>query len=116
MGLLEVLQELGMDEDELLCRFSQSRPLIEKFMRKFAEAPTCHSLAEAVTAGDGDAAFYASHTLKGVSANLGFSRLFSLTSQMAEHLRSGDSSQMQQNFNAVAHEYSRIAQRLSKLT
>ena len=67
-----------------------SRQLVEKFARKFPEDPSYAELIDAVVAGDRDTAFRAAHTLKGVAANLSFSRLCASARQLTELLRPTD--------------------------
>ena len=67
-----------------------SRQLVEKFARKFPEDPSYAELIDAVVAGDRDTAFRAAHTLKGVAANLSFSRLCASAGQLTELLRHAD--------------------------
>lgn len=64
--------------------------LVEKFSRKFLDDPSYAELIAAAAAGDRDTAFRAAHTLKGVAANLSFSRLCASADQLTELLRHAD--------------------------
>lgn len=61
--------------------------LIEKFLHKFINDSTYNNLCDAFIKKDADAAFLASHTLKGVSMNLGFTSLEKTTNKLTEQLR-----------------------------
>lgn len=61
--------------------------LIERFILKFPDDPSMSALNEMAEAGDNAAAFRAVHTLKGVAANLAFTKLFQDASNLTEQLR-----------------------------
>lgn len=58
-----------------------------KFVRKYVNDPTCAQLDEAVEAKDWETAFRAAHTLKGVSQNLGFDKLYQVSAALTEAMR-----------------------------
>lgn len=64
-----------------------SPALIEKFVGRFLEDQSFEALCAALEAGNRPEAFRAAHTLKGVCANLGFSRLLSSSERLTEELR-----------------------------
>lgn len=64
-----------------------SEKLMERFILKFPNDPSMDALNEMVAAGDNKGAFRAVHTLKGVAANLGFTRLYQDASNLTEQLR-----------------------------
>ena len=61
--------------------------LIKKFITKFLNDDSFSRLCQAVADGQRETAFQCAHTLKGVSANLGFQRLLRSVSQLTELLR-----------------------------
>lgn len=65
-----------------------SLKLIEKFLGKFLEDQSFETLRVQIERGDREEAFRAAHTLKGICANLGFTKLLDATSRLTEELRS----------------------------
>ena len=61
--------------------------LVRKFIVKFLDDDSYSNLCLAMQNGQREEAFRAAHTLKGVSANLGFSRLLASAGALAELLR-----------------------------
>lgn len=64
-----------------------SPALVERFIGKFLDDGSFSELTSAMAAGQTEASFRAAHTLKGVSANLGFEQLRQSSSALTEFLR-----------------------------
>ena len=60
---------------------------VVKFLRRFAAGTEMKDLEDALAAENWEGAFRASHTLKGVAANLGLSQLYRMSSELCEELR-----------------------------
>lgn len=86
MTVKEFYEITGGDYDRVTELLLKDK-LIKKFVLKFANDGSYNSLKEAIANGDIEASFHAAHTLKGVSANLGFVRLQSAVSDLTEQLR-----------------------------
>ena len=86
MTIEECYQEIGGSFADVSARLPSVK-LIEKFVGKFLEDQSFAMLCEQVKAGNRPEAFRAAHTLKGVCANLGFTRLMDSASQLTELLR-----------------------------
>lgn len=86
MPLKECYGVLGGDYQEV-CRRIPSEKLIERFVGRFLEDGSFHDLCAAFSSGSREEAFRAAHTLKGVCANLGFTRLRDSSSLLTELLR-----------------------------
>lgn len=86
MTMEECYQQLGGNYAEVSARLPSPR-LVEKFMGKFREDKSFGMLCAAMKAGDREEAFRAAHTLKGVCANLSFTRLLDSASRLTEVLR-----------------------------
>ena len=86
MTIEECYQEMGGNYVEVSSRLPSLR-LIEKFLGKFLEDRSFECLCEEMKAGNRENAFRAAHTLKGVCANLGFSRLLVSAGRLTEELR-----------------------------
>lgn len=88
MNLKECYEALGGDYDSVLGRLRSDR-MITKFCLKFLDDKSCESLVEAVERKDGETAFRAAHTIKGICQNLSFDRLYESSHALAELLRGG---------------------------
>ena len=86
MTIEQCYQEIGGSYTEVCSRLPSQR-LVEKFARKFLDDQSYAELTAAMAAGDHDVAFRAAHTLKGVAANLSFTRLRASASELTELLR-----------------------------
>ena len=86
MTIEECYQEIGGSFADVSARLPSVK-LVEKFVGKFLEDQSFAMLCEQVKAGNRPEAFRAAHTLKGVCANLSFSRLLASASAMTELLR-----------------------------
>lgn len=86
MTIEQCYQQMGGNYAEVCGRLPSQR-LVEKFVRKFLDDQSYAELASAIAVGDYDAAFRAAHTLKGVAANLSFTKLRSSASELTELLR-----------------------------
>lgn len=86
MTIEECYQELDGDYADVSTRLP-SRNLIDKFVKRFLEDKCFDTLCREMEAGNRAEAFRAAHTLKGVCANLSFSRLLSSAGRLTEELR-----------------------------
>ena len=86
MSIEECYQEMGGNYADVCTRLPSPR-LIHRFVLKFLEDKSFETLCSAMESGSREAAFRAAHTLKGVSANLGFSRLLASAGELTELLR-----------------------------
>ena len=85
MTIEQCYQKMGGNYTEVCGRLPSQR-LVEKFVRKFLDDRSYAELTAAMAAGDHDAAFRAAHTLKGVAANLSFTKLRASASELTEKL------------------------------
>lgn len=104
MDLRKCYEELGGNYDEVLSRLQSTR-IIQKFVLKFLNDGSFQQLKDALHAGDGETAFRAAHTLKGVCANLGFTKLYTSSNQVNELLRAGNSEEAQVLMPQVEEDY-----------
>ena len=86
MTIQECYAQLGGSYEDVSMRLPNPR-LVEKFMGKFPKDDSYAALCAAMEHQDRAEAFRAAHTLKGVAANLGFTRLMNSASQLTEALR-----------------------------
>ena len=71
MTVKECYEKVGSDYDGVLKRLG-SEALVKRFAVKFLNDPSFQDLTDGLAAKDGEKAFRAAHTLKGVCLNLGF--------------------------------------------
>ena len=86
MTLRECYAQLEGDYEGTLGRLC-SEKLVEKFALKFLADDSYELLEESLEAGNYSEAFRAAHTLKGVSLNLGFTKLNRVSDELTEALR-----------------------------
>ena len=89
MTVEELYNRIGGDYEEAIGRM-RSEALVKRFAVKFLDDTSCRDLFEAWEAGDEAAAFEAAHAAKGVSSNLSFAKVASLTGEITEALRPGN--------------------------
>lgn len=114
MDIKEFYNVVGGDYDEVLARL-QSDVLIKKFVLKFAADPSYKDLQEAKRAGDISTAFRAAHTIKGVAATLGLTKLAVAASALTEELRPQKSFPLQEYFDAVDEAYGEVIAAINEL-
>ena len=85
---MEFYRCIGTDGAQVTARLG-GEAMTARFIRRFASDGSYGALAAALDAGQGQEAFRAAHTLKGVAANLGFERLWEAASALTEQLRGG---------------------------
>lgn len=88
MNLKEFYAAIGGDYEGTVARFL-TEERVKRFVLKFENDPSYDYLFESLKSGDVDGAFRAAHTLKGVCQNLGFDRLYEISSEITEILRAG---------------------------
>lgn len=91
MTIQECYAELGGDFAEIKERLD-SDTLIGRFIAKFLNDDSYDNLCLAIRDGRREDAFRAAHTLKGVSASLSLTKLFTSAEKMTELLRSATDS------------------------
>ena len=87
MTISECYEKLGGEYADVGTRLPSDR-LVAKFIGRFLDDDSFDTLCREMEAGDRGEAFRAAHTLKGVCANLSFTRLQSAASRLTEILRS----------------------------
>lgn len=112
MTIETLYEELGGDYQDILERL-ESPKLIESVVRAFAEDDSYRTLAEGIAERDFEKAFRGVHTLKGVCANLSFTRLYQASVELTEALRGGKELQDDSLFEAVKDEYERTMEVLA---
>ncbi len=86
-NLDEFYESMGSSASEIVGRLGGSADLVMRFLGKFPADDSFTQLKQALEAGDGETAFRAAHTMKGLCANLGLQHLFDKSSAVTEMLR-----------------------------
>lgn len=104
MTIQECYEQMGLNAGSVLERLG-GETILKKFVVKFLDDPSFQSLKEGLEEKDGEKAFRAAHTLKGICLNLGFDNLFKVSSDITEKLRGGSLEGCEALFEAVEKEY-----------
>ena len=104
MTVKECYEQMGADYEGVLGRL-RSEGLIKKFAKKFLDDGSFQSLKDNLAQGNGEEAFRAAHTLKGVCQNLGFDNLYQVSFNITEKLRGGETDGCEELFAKVDEQY-----------
>lgn len=108
MTIQECYAALEGDYQEVLGRL-YSESLVQKFVGKFLSDQSFHLLETSLKEENYEEAFRAAHTLKGVTQNLSFTKLFQSSNDITEALRTKDYDRALQLFSRVAEDYAQTA-------
>ena len=115
MNLKECYEAMGSDFQDVMRRLG-SESLIRKFALKFLDDTSFQGLKEGLENQDAELAFRSAHTLKGVCLNLGFTKLFEVSSALTEELRDREIKENSTElFEAVEREYNRTVEAIKGL-
>lgn len=115
MTLREFYSTIGGNYDEAVSRL-RKETLVAKYVRMFLGDESYGELCRAVDAQDWQAAFAASHNLKGMSANLAFTALYEVSSCICENLRHGNPDDyVYDQLDRVKREYARVEHAIEEL-
>lgn len=112
MNLEECYEAMDSDYDDVMRRLG-SETLVRKFVLKFLDDTSFQGLKEGLENQDAELAFRSAHTLKGVCMNLGFTKLFEVSSALTEELR--DKENTTEMFEEVEREYTRTIEAIKGL-
>ena len=104
MTVKECYEQMDADYEGVLGRL-RSEGLIKKFAKKFLDDGSFQSLKDNLAQGNGEEAFRAAHTLKGVCQNLGFDNLYQVSFNITEKLRGGETDGCEELFAKVEEQY-----------
>lgn len=112
--LRKALSSWGADMEGAVRRFAGNEALYEKFLYKFLQDATYESLSKAVEQNDTEEAMRASHTLKGITGNLGLNPLFSLCSDYVDAIRAGELSKLPDLYEKIQISYQAVTKILQE--
>ena len=95
------LEELGVELDEVMERFIGDEDLYFECMEQFVQDPAFGKLGESLGIRDYEEAFSQAHSLKGVSGNLGLTKMYQAVCEIVEPLRKKEYDNIEQNYVLV---------------
>lgn len=113
-SLISGLTALGVDTAGALRRFVGNAQLYGQFLSEFPEDESFAAIAPALKKQDFEAALTAVHTLKGVSGNLGLTRLFEASARMVALIRAEDYEAAVSSYGEVKDAYEEICRYIQK--
>ena len=72
-------------------------------------------MEQALEAGNGEDAFRAAHTMKGICLNLGFDKLYEVSAALTEQLRGREIAGSEAMYQKVAEQYDRLTDALKAI-
>ena len=114
MTVRECYEKIGSDFDKVLGRMG-SESLVKRFAIKFLADKSFEELTESLKEKDGERAFRAAHTLKGVCVNLGLDKLYEADCELTEKLRGREIEGSEELYKKVAEEYETTVAALKEL-
>ncbi len=88
MTIKECYALIGADYEGVVARLC-GEARVQKFIPKFVDDPTYADLIKGFDEQNWELAFRAAHTMKGICANFGFTKLQTSSSDLCEMLRPG---------------------------
>lgn len=114
MDVKDFYEQIGGSYEDVIARLPMEK-LIIKYLIKFINDPSFHNLQLSLEQNDQEAAFRASHTLKGTSGTLGMKRLMETSDHLTESLRNHDEKEKVETlFLCVKKEYDKVMDALKK--
>ena len=114
MTVKECYEQMGSDYEGVLGRLG-SEAIVKRFALKFLQDPSFAQLKESLAKNDGEEAFRAAHTLKGICLNLGFSQLTEDVVNITEILRAGKLEGTDELFSKIQTTYENTVAEIKKL-
>ena len=114
MTVKECYEQMGSDYEGVLGRMG-SEAMIKRFALKFLQDPSFNNLKENLEKNDGEEAFRAAHTLKGVCLNLGFDELYEASAEITEKLREKETAGSEDMFQKVEEKYQKTVNAIKGL-
>ena len=114
MTIKECYEKVGSDYDGVLKRLG-SEALVKRFAVKFLNDPSFQELTDGLATQDGEKAFRAAHTLKGVCLNLGFTELYKVSAELTEVLSGRETAGSDALYAHVEEQYTTLTDAIREL-
>lgn len=115
MDLKLFCEKLDIDYDSNLLKFGNNKMLYTRFLKKFLEDKTYIELEKYWNKEEYNEIEKAAHTLKGVSANLGISRLFKISDQLVKLIRMKEFGNLEETYEKLKREYKVTKEMINEL-
>ena len=86
---ISMLRYSGFDVDGALERFCNNTELYEEFLLKFVDDPTFNNMMGKIRNKDFVEGYNDCHALKGVTGNMGFTKLYECCNNLCKALKAG---------------------------
>lgn len=106
--LRNALLAADVDLNGSIARFSDNMALYERFLRKFVDDAEYAKVVKAFHEKNYEDAASSVHTLKGVSGNLGITKLYHACAETMDYLRAGDNDSASSSFPKIEDAYQEI--------
>ena len=114
MTIEECYEAIESDYKSVFKRFGNGA-MVKRFAIKFLNDPSFQDLTDGLAAQDGEKAFRAAHTLKGVCLNLGFTGLYKVSAELTEVLRGRETAESDALYQQVREQYTILTDAIKKL-
>ncbi|MEG0127473.1 MAG: Hpt domain-containing protein [Clostridia bacterium] len=111
----EMLEQYGVNVDRTLARFVRDEEMMLRFMRSLPQDDSFDQMVQAKQQGNQEAFQFATHSLKGLSGNLGLTPLFDKCSELMVAIRAGDEEAVDRLYGEVCAEYAHTVEMLKGL-
>jgi len=115
MDLCKALDLLTEEKDELLERVENNEALLKKLFIKFTKDTAITEIENALADNDMKQLENAAHKLKGLSGNLGFTRLKEMCASLVDDLKAGIIENTETLCMGIRNEYNRIVEVICQL-
>lgn len=109
------LEGAGVNVEETLRRFMNNEMLMIKFLRKFVDDENMNKLRTLIAAKHYNEVLPVAYTLKGVSGNLGFVKLYEIFSRMCQDCRNDQYEDLDELFGQAEANYSKAVEAIKKI-
>ncbi|MHD0319311.1 Hpt domain-containing protein [Fusobacterium sp. THCT1E2] len=114
MDYKEVLKNYGNDVDGTLNRFCGNENLYKKFIRIFFERENPEKIREQYKNKEYDELLMAAHTYKGITGNLGLTKLFEMFGEIVDKIRRKDYETIREMIEKVLEEKEKLERALKE--
>ena len=115
MKLKEFCKMLDIDYDSNLLKFGNNEMLYRRFLKKLLEDTTFEELKSQWEEKQYKNIETLAHTLKGVSANLGITRLYRFSDELVQKIRNEEFNDLKETYEKLENEYIRTKDMINEL-
>jgi len=113
MSIQELYELAGSNYNEIISRLPES--MLPSLLKMLLEDTSIQDLNKGIETKNGELAFRAAHTLKGVCLNLGLDNLSQYAMALTERLRNQQLENYQKEYELTINEYNKIIDAIKQL-